>query len=168
MPKKSDETLNDLFLLKIKALYDVENQLVKALPKMAQKASDPDLKAGFKDHLQETKGHVARLEKIFASLKLRPQATKVEAIRGLIKDGEWVMKNVKNKEALDAALIGAAQYVEHYEMAGYGAAAEWAKLLGMDAAAKLLAQTLEEEEGADEKLNDLAKSQINEQVMIGF
>ncbi len=162
---KTIEGLPELFLLKIKALYDIESQLIKALPKMAKNSADPQLKAGFKEHLEETKQHAKRLEQIFATLKMKPQKTKVEAIAGLIKDAEWLIKNVKGKQALDASLIAAAQYVEHYEMAGYGTAKEWALLLGNERAAELLEETLAEEKGADEKLNSLAKSKINKLAM---
>lgn len=164
MPVKNNN-LADLFVTKLKALYDIESQLVKALPKMAKKATDSKLAESFKKHLAETKVHAQRLEKIFRMLGLKPQKTKVEAIRGLIKDGEWVMKNVNPDEARDANLIAAGQYVEHYEMAGYGSAREWAEMLGETDAAKLLSQTLEEEKAADEKLNQLAMSGLNEKAM---
>src|SRR6185436_9132471 len=155
MTNTSEKSLSDLFLLKIKALYDIETKLVKALPKMAEHASNLALATGFKDHLKETKEHVTRLEKIFHMLDAKPEKTEVEGIQGMIHDADWIIKHVKNKQALDAALIASAQYVEHYEMAGYGTAKEWAELLKLDEAARLLEETLEEEVGADEKLNDL-------------
>lgn len=161
-----NETLNDLFLLKIKALYDIEQQLIKALPKMAKNAQHPDLKQAFKDHLEETKEQAKRLEKIFDLLGVRPQKTLVEAIRGLVKDAQWLITHVKNKLARDASLISAAQYVEHYEMAGYGTAKEWAKDLGLTEAEQLLDETLKEEIAADEKLNSIAVSQVNQEVAI--
>jgi ferritin-like metal-binding protein YciE len=164
MPKQLSN-LYDLFLTKIKSLYDTENRLVKALAKLEKQADDSKLKDAFRTHLKETKGHVERLEKIFRMLDAKPQAAKVEGIRGIIKDGEWVIKNVQPEEALDANLIAAAQYAEHYEMAGYGSAKEWALLLGEAEAADLLSQTLEEEKAADEKLNTLAQSGINERAL---
>jgi ferritin-like metal-binding protein YciE len=159
-------TLEDLLLLKLKALYDIELQLMKALPKMAKKSNDPELKAGFTEHFEETKGHKERLEEIFKSIGQKPTKTKVEAIRGMIIDAEWMMKNIKDREALDASLIAAGQYAEHYEMAGYGSAKEWAKILGLNEIEDLLNQTLLEEKSADQKLNDLATGKINEQAIV--
>jgi ferritin-like metal-binding protein YciE len=156
------ENLHELFLNKLKALYDVEQQIIKALPKMEKAATSKELKKGFSDHLKETKEHAARLEQIFDMMGVKPGKLVSEAIRGLIKDGEWVIKNVKDKNALDANLIAAAQYVEHYEMAGYGTAREWAKLMGHDDAAELLDTTLTEESTTNEKLNELATSEIND------
>ncbi len=153
--------LKDLLVLKTKALYDIEQEIVKALPKMAKAAMNKKLKAGFKEHLAQTKEHVRRLESVFKLLGVKAGKTKVEAIRGLVKDGAWVIKNVKPEEARDANLVAAAQYVEHYEMAGYGSAREWAGELGEKEVAKLLEATLEEEKETDEKLNDLAMSEIN-------
>jgi ferritin-like metal-binding protein YciE len=158
------DNLKDLLVLKLKALYDVENQIIKALPKMAKKATNKSLKAGFEKHLKETKGQVNRLEKVFKLLGEKPRKTKVEAIRGLVKDGEWVMKNVKPAEALDANLVAAAQYVEHYEMAGYGTASEWASQLGEAEVVNLLEETLEEEKKTDQTLSTLAMSEINQAI----
>ncbi len=155
MPTKKEEmNLNDLLITKVSALYDVENNLIKALPKMAEAATDPDLIAGFEEHLEETKNQVGRLEEIFALLDADPEKIKVEAIRGLIADGEWVIKNVHGDEARDANLIRVAQYIEHYEIAGYRGAIAWAKTLGKDDVADLLEETLEEEVMADEKLDE--------------
>lgn len=159
------QNLEDLFLIKIKSLYDVETQIIKALPKMAKKATDPDLKKGFFVHLEETKQQAKRLEQVFTQFGAKAQKTKVEAIRGAIADTEWLIKNVDVPEVLDAGLVAAAQYVEHYEMAGYGTVVEWAKLLGEDKIAKLLQQTLDEEKATDEKLNKLALSAINESAL---
>jgi ferritin-like metal-binding protein YciE len=156
-----NDTLKDLLILKVKALYDIENQIIRALPKMAKKATNPVLRDGFKRHLNQTKIHASRLEKIFKIFGAKPQKTKVEGIRGLAKDADWVMKNIRDKKALDANLIAAAQYVEHYEMAGYGSAREWAKEIGETEVADLLEQTLKEEKMTDEKLNQLAMSQVN-------
>jgi ferritin-like metal-binding protein YciE len=169
MPKKIKEnTLHGLFLNKLMALYDVENRITKALPKMIKKATDEDLKTAFEDHLTETENHVKRLEQCFELLNMKPKKLTAEAMRGLVDDAEWVIANIQPGPALDAALIAAAQYVEHYEMAGYGSAKEWAGLMEHNDAEELLEQTLEEEKAADEKLNELAKSKINSQVELGM
>ena len=158
-------TLQDLLITKLQVLYDVENQLVKALPKMAKNASDSDLSASFEEHLKQTKGHVERLEKAFKLLDIKPKKMKSEAIRGLVEDAEWVIENVQGDEALDANLIAAAQYVEHYEIAGYGSAQSWASEMGHAEVSDLLQETLDEEKAADKKLNDLATSKINEKAL---
>lgn len=153
---KNDEApLKSLLIQKLQALYDIESELVKTLPKMATAAKHADLKDGFRNHLAETKEQVKRLEEAFDILGEKPKKLKAEAIRGLAKDGDWVIKNVKGKEALDVNLIAAASYVEHYEMAGYMAALKWAELLGEIEVADLLEATLGEEEMADEKLAEL-------------
>lgn len=149
-------------------LYDVETQLVKALPKMTKKAKHEDLVKGFEAHAQETEGHVVRLEKAFKLLEMKPKKLKSEAIRGLIDDAKWVMKNVVAGPALDANLIAAAQYVEHYEIAGYGTAIEWAKLMQHTEVEQLLVQTLKEEEATDKKLSTLAEKKINRSVEMGM
>jgi len=163
--KKQQQNLGDLLVTKLKALLDIETQITKALPKMAKNANDPELKKGFEKHLKQTQGHVKRLKQAFKLLGMKAQKITVDAIRGLIKDGEWVIKNVKGPEALDANLIAAAQYVEHYEMAGYGSAATWANELGYTEIADLLNQTLEEEKQTDEELTSLAESRVNEKAM---
>jgi ferritin-like metal-binding protein YciE len=150
-----NKTLRDMLVTKIQALYDIESELVEALPKMAEGATNPDLKEAFRNHLDETRIHVQRLEEIFDLLGEEKEKLEVEAIRGLVKDGEWVIENTEEGDARDAAMIGAARYVEHYEMAGYLGAHEWAEALGEDKVAELLEETLEEEEGAEEKLSDL-------------
>lgn len=149
--------LEDLFISKLNVLYDVETALVKAIPKMVKAASDPDLKEGLKGHLEETKNHVERLEKAFKFLDKKPKKLKSEAIRGLIKDGEWVIKNIKPETARDAALARAAQYVEHYEMAGYRGAVSWAEELEEGEVASLLEETLAEEVGSDGTLEEVAE-----------
>lgn len=159
--KQSFESLHQLLILKLQSLYDIEQQLVKALPKMAEHAVDENLKDAFLKHLEETKMQVARLERALESLQAPVKSEKVEAIRGLIKDADWVMKHAKDAAA-DAGTIAAAQYVEHYEMAGYGAAKEWAELMGHDEVVSLLDESLKEEKAADEKLNELAHAGINE------
>lgn len=163
MPKSNEMTMRDLLVQKVQALYDIENEIVKALPKMEKKAEDSKLKTAFRTHLQETQGHVKRLEQAFNILGEKPKKLKCEGIRGIIEDGAWVMQNVP-QPALDANLIAAAQYVEHYEMAGYGSAAKWAELLGEEDIKDLLGQTLEEEQAADEKLTTIGESGVNEKV----
>lgn len=161
MPSK-EYTLKELFIMKLQALYDIEQEIIKALPKMAKKASHPELKTALEEHLTETETQKTRLEDIFEQMGEKPKKLKVEAIRGIVEDANWVMQNIEGNEARDAAMLASAQYVEHYEMAGYGTAIEWAKLLEMDEAVSLLEETLEEEKAADEKLSDLAESEINE------
>lgn len=151
------KTLRELFVVKIQSLYDIESELVKALPKMAEAATDLELKDCFREHLDETRGQVARLENVFEILGEDKEAIEVDAIRGLIKDGEWVINHAKAGETLDTALIGAARAVEHYEMAKYMAAHEMAEMLGEDEVADLLSETFEEEENADEKLDEIGK-----------
>jgi ferritin-like metal-binding protein YciE len=159
---KKEKNLHDLFIAKLSVLLDIEKMLLKALPKLAKAATDSDLKDGFKDHLEETKEHVYRLEQVFNALDTKPQRSiKSAGIRGIIEDGEWVIKNVKPKGALDANLIAVASYAEHYEMAGYMAAIEWATTLEYNEVADVLKETLKEEMAADEKLTQLGRDKIN-------
>jgi ferritin-like metal-binding protein YciE len=151
-----DKTLDDLFLETLKDIYYAEKQLVKALPKMAKAAQDPALKQGFESHLEETEGHVERLERIFEILDKPARGKTCDAILGILEEGKSVMEELKGKSALDAGLIAAGQAAEHYEIARYGALKTWAQQLGMTEAAKLLEQTLKEEKVADQKLTDLA------------
>jgi ferritin-like metal-binding protein YciE len=162
MSQKSPDSLHDLLIIKVRALYDIEQQLEKALPKMIGAATDPDLKKGFEDHLIETQNQTKRLEQIFEHLEVAPTAETSDAIRGLISDAEWNIENIQKGPALDAALIAAGQYVEHLEMAGYGSASEWAKIMDHSEVHELLEATLAEEKAADEKLNELAMGKINE------
>jgi ferritin-like metal-binding protein YciE len=154
-------SLHDLYVSELKDLYSAENQLVKALPKMAKAASSADLKAAFEDHLEVTRGQVERLEQIFTALEVSPKGKKCKAMEGLIEEGKELIEEDIAPAVLDAALIGAGQRVEHYEMAGYGCVRTYARLLGFDDAADLLQETLDEEADADKKLNDLAESVIN-------
>ena len=165
--KGKNYTLNDLFLIKLKALYDIESELVKALPKMAKAAKDPDLKAAFEDHLEETKMQAERLENAFEILGQKPAKLKCEAIRGLVADAQWGIQEKPGPEALDALIITAAARVEHYEIAGYIAAVKWAKLLGQDDIRILLEESLAEEEMADDKLESLADGGIDERALGG-
>jgi ferritin-like metal-binding protein YciE len=154
--------LRDLYIDELKDLYNAENQLVKALPKMAKAASAQELKRGFEKHLEQTRGHVQRLEKIFESLDESPKGKKCAGMEGLVKEGSEVIEEDFEGALMDAALIGAAQRVEHYEIAAYGTAAEFAKILGESEHVALLEETLQEEKETDEKLTELAK-EINPQ-----
>src|SRR6266550_5851611 len=157
-----DQGLKELYVDELKDLYSAENQLVKALPKMAKAASSDELRAGFEEHLEQTKGHVQRLENILQSLDESPKGKKCVGMEGLVKEGAEVMAEDLEEAVMDAGLIGAARRVEHYEIAAYGAVSELAKALGETNHASLLKQTLEEEQATDEKLTELAK-EINEQ-----
>jgi len=161
----ADQGLKKLYIDELKDLYSAENQLVKALPKMAKAATSPNLRAGFEGHLEQTKGHVQRLETIFEQLGENPKGKKCKAMEGLIEEGAEAIKEYE-RELLDAALIGAAQRVEHYEMAGYGTVSAFAEELGEAEHASLLTKTLEEEKATDEKLSKLA-GDINAQANQG-
>jgi ferritin-like metal-binding protein YciE len=151
----ADESLKDLYIDELKDLYSAETQLVKALPKMAKAATSPDLQAGFEEHLEQTKTHVQRLETIFEQLGESPKGKKCKGMEGLIEEGSEAIEEYEG-ELLDAALIGAAQRVEHYEMAGYGTVIAFAEELGESEQVTLLNETLEEEKETDEKLSGLA------------
>jgi ferritin-like metal-binding protein YciE len=148
--------LKHLYVEELKDLYNAENQLVKALPKMAKASTSEDLRAGFEEHLGQTKEHVARLEKIFKALGESPKGKKCKGMEGLVEEGAEMIEEDPAPEELDAGLISAAQRVEHYEMAGYGCVSTYAKLLGEDQAASLLRKTLEEEKETDRKLTQLS------------
>jgi ferritin-like metal-binding protein YciE len=152
--------LHDLFEDQIKDLYSAENQILKALPKMAKNATNAQLRTAFERHLEETRGHVTRLEQIAEELDFTPKGKKCKGAEGLIEEGKEVMEEF-DEETLDAGLIGAAQKVEHYEIAGYGTARTHAELLGYKKAARLLQQTLDEEERTDKKLTQIAESVVN-------
>jgi ferritin-like metal-binding protein YciE len=156
-------TMEDLFLDEIRDLYDAEKQLTKALPKMAKAASSPDLRTAFEEHLEQTQGHVERLEEIFESLGEKGTGKKCAAMAGLVKEGDELVGEVDEGPVRDAGLIAAAQKVEHYEMSGYGSARTHARLLGHNDAVSLLEETLNEEKAADKKLNDLAQNVVNEE-----
>jgi len=156
------ETLDDLFEMQLKDLYSAENQLVTALPLMAQNAKDGRLRAGLTKHLHETEKQVQRLERIGKDLGIELGGHTCQAMAGLVAEGQDLLSEDATDEVLDAALIAAAQRIEHYEIAGYGTAAHYAERLGNAQAADLLRQTLEEEQFTDTKLNDLAKNYINQ------
>jgi ferritin-like metal-binding protein YciE len=154
-------SFNDLFANQIEDLYDAEQRLTKALPKMADAATSPQLKQAFQAHLTETEGHVSRLEQIFREINIEPKRETCAAMKGLIAEGEEMIKAHGDPDVKDAALIAAAQRVEHYEMSGYGTARSFAQRLGLTQAANLLQHTLNEEKAADEKLNRIAESSVN-------
>lgn len=155
------KNLNDLFEHQLKDLYDAENQLVKALPKMKKHAVSDKLKKAFDSHLEETKTHVERLENICDQLGIDPSGEKCKAMEGLIKEAESFLKEDVDKKVMDAGLIAEAQRVEHYEIAGYGTAVRFAQELGHDDIADQLKETLDEEYDADDLLTELAESRLN-------
>jgi ferritin-like metal-binding protein YciE len=149
--------LKDLYIEELKDLYDAENRLVKALPKMAKTVTSDDLRSGIEQHLEQTRGHVDRLKEIFDSLDERPSGKKCAGMIGILKEGEELLDEDFDGEVLDAAIISAAQRVEHYEIAAYGCVRSWADLLGEKDASALLQKTLEEEKETDQKLTELAE-----------
>lgn len=155
------ETLTDLYIHQLKDLYSAEKQLIRALPKMAKAATNEKLRAGFELHLEETKEHASRLESLLSSHKQSTRGPKCKAMEGLIEEGKELIEEEADPEILDVGLIGAAQKVEHYEIAGYGTARSLAKLIGDKEGQKILQQTLDEEGATDKKLTDLALSEIN-------
>lgn len=157
------ESLKDLYLEQLKDLYSAETQLLDALPKMADGASAPDLKKAFSEHLRQTQEHVRRLERIFETLAESPKGHTCEGMKGLIREGEQMLRMEGEPAVLDAGLIAAAQRVEHYEIAGYGTVRTYAELLGHDGQVALLERTLDEEEQTDELLTRLAESHVNEE-----
>ena len=159
------DSLRDLYIDELRDLYNAETQLVKALPKIAKAAANDELREAFEEHLRQTSEHVSRLEQIFEQLDEKPSGKRCLGMEGLVKEGAETMKEDYVDEVKDAAIIGAAQRVEHYEMAGYGTARTFAEHLKMTEAARLLQQTLEEEEATDEKLTNLAESNINLQAV---
>ena len=157
----AEKTLNDLFLDTLKDIYYAERQIVKTLPKMAKAATSPELKAGFEKHLEETHGHVERLEQIFELLGKPARGKTCDAILGIIEEGKEIMDEYKGTQALDAGLVSSAQAVEHYEIARYGTLKSWAGQLGMKEAVGLLDATLQEEMATDKTLSQLATGAVN-------
>ena len=151
------ETIEDLFLDELKDLYSAEKQITKALPKMVKAASSAELKSALENHLEETKGHVQRLEQIFEKLGKKGTGKTCEGMKGVLEEGSEVVGEVGKGSVRDAGIISAAQRVEHYEMAGYGTVRSMAKLLGKPDIMSLLEQTLSEEKAADEKLTQISK-----------
>ena len=160
------DTLEKLYISELRDLYSAENQLLKALPKMAKGASSNELKDAFEKHLEQTKGHVERLEEIFEQLDESPKGKTCHGMKGLIEEGSEILKKDGEGSVLDAGIIVAAQKVEHYEIAGYGSVRTFANLLGKDEAASLLQFTLEEESETNELLNRLAEGIVNPEALI--
>lgn len=155
------DTLYDLYVDELKDLYSAENQILKALPRMAKAANHSKLAQAFNKHERQTRQHVKRLERIFKSLDEKPTGKKCVGMEGVLKEGSELIKERPDPEVLDAGMISAAQHVEHYEMAGYGTVRTWANLLGYEDHAELLQQTLDEERDTDDVLTELAESLIN-------
>src|SRR5947208_12446338 len=161
------ESLKELYVEELKDLYSAEKQLVKALPKMAKNATNSELKQAFTDHLQETEGHVERLEQIFEMLGERAGGKKCKGMEGLIEEAKELLEEDAAEEVLDAGLISKAQHVEHYEMAGYGTVRTYALVLGENEHASLLQQPLDEEIKTDKLLTQLAETSVNTDALIG-
>jgi ferritin-like metal-binding protein YciE len=159
------KSLHDLYVSELKDLYSAETQITKALPKMAQSASSPMLEQAFQEHLQQTRRQIERLDQIFEKLGQKPTGKKCKGMEGLIEEGKETMAENMEPDVLDAAMIVAAQKVEHYEMAGYGSARTYANMLGYYDAAQLLQQTLDEEGETDKKLTQLAESVVNREAL---
>ena len=155
------KSVNDLLLDELRDIYHAEKQLVKALPKMAKKAKSDKLRQAFEHHLEQTKGQVDRLEQVFDKLDARSRGKRCEAMEGLVEEAQEMMEEITTPEVLDAAMIAAAQKVEHYEIASYGSVCALAEALGHGEVAKLLEQTLGEEKETDQKLNQIALSEVN-------
>lgn len=158
------ENLEQLLIDELKDIYSAEKQITKALPKMAKAAKSPELREAFETHLEETQGQIERLDEIFETLGKKPTGKTCHGMQGLVEEGNEMIQELDKGDVRDAALISAAQRVEHYEIAAYGTVREYAKMLGRKDAAKLLEQTLEEEKMTDEKLNSIS-AQVNNQAM---
>jgi ferritin-like metal-binding protein YciE len=155
------ETLKDLYIDELKDVYDAEHQIAKALPKMAKEATNEELRAAIEQHLDQTQTQIERLEQIFEELEEKPKGTKCEATKGLLEEAKRMMDEAEDDDVRDAAIIAAAQKVEHYEIATYGTLRTYAELLGHDEQAELLQETLDEEKETDENLTELAVTCIN-------
>ena len=156
-------TLHDAFLDELRDAYDAEKQLIKALPKLAKAAASPDLRAAFETHLEETRGHVDRLEQVFESVEEKARGKHCDGIAGIIEEGKSIMDEEFDDATMDACLIAAGQRAEHYEMAAYGTLVAWAQSMGHTEAADLLQEILDEEKAADKKLSTLAEGGINQE-----
>jgi ferritin-like metal-binding protein YciE len=154
-------SLEDLFVHELKDLYDAEHRLIEALPQMAEKAHNAELKRAFEQHLRQTEKQAERLESIFEHRKMQPDRVKCDAMVGLVKEGSNIISADGDADVIDAGLIAAAQKVEHYEIAGYGTARTFAQQLGDQYSAELLEQTLEEEKNTDQKLTSIAEASVN-------
>jgi ferritin-like metal-binding protein YciE len=160
-------TLEELFLDSLADMYYAENQLTKALPKMAKAATQAELSDAFESHLAETQGHIEKLEQVFAAFNQEPKSKKCHAILGIIKEADEIASENKKSPTINAALIYAGQKAEHYEIASYGGLRDWAKLLGNEEAASILDEILDEEKAADAKLSELAEDKCNESAQRG-
>jgi ferritin-like metal-binding protein YciE len=160
------DTLKTLYIDELRDLYNAENQLLKALPKMAKAASSEELKDAFEKHLEQTKGHVERLEEVFQDIGETPKGKTCKAMKGLIEEGSEILKEDGEESVIDAGIIVAAQKVEHYEIASYGSVRTFAQLLGKDRSAELLQTTLDEESEANELLNKLAEDIVNPEALM--
>lgn len=158
-PKQLDELFHDT----LKDIYYAEKKILSALPKMAKAAQNEDLTAAFEKHQAETEEQISRLEQVFELIDQKPQGKKCAAIEGILEEGQEIIKEYKGSPALDAGLVSSAQAVEHYEIARYGTLRTWAEELGLDDAAKLLQETLDEEEATDQALTELAESVVNQE-----
>ena len=158
---KDIKTMDDLFVHMLRDIYYAEKQIIQALPKMIEQSNDAQLKQGFQSHLRETENQVTRLEQVFRLHGQEPKGIDCPAIDGIIEEAEDIVGEVDNKAVMDAALIAAAQAVEHYEITRYGSLIAWAKQLGRNDCAALLQQNLDEEKGADKKLTAIAESKVN-------
>jgi len=167
MKKQEMTTLQDLYVHELKDIMSAEKQIIKALPKLAKAANNPNLKQGFEKHLEETKTHITRLEKIFKRLGESSTGPKCEGMEGLLKEGGKMLEEDAAPGVFDAGIIVAAQKVEHYEIAAYGSLCTFAKSLGHEKDLALLKETIDEEEMTDEKLTEIAESQVNEEALQG-
>ncbi len=159
------DTFDELFVYTLQDIYYAEHQIVKALPDMVAKASDAELKKGFRMHLKQTQGQIKRLDRVFKMIKSVPQGTKCPAIDGIIDEANEIAGEIDNKTVLNAALIAAAQAVEHYEITRYGTLVAWARLIGRNDVAKVLNMNLKEEKATDKKLGGIAKRKINKKAV---
>jgi ferritin-like metal-binding protein YciE len=157
------KNLDDLFVHMLRDIYYAERQIQKTLPKMARKAGSDELKAAFEQHAEETGAQIEKLEKIFELRDLKPRGVTCEAMNGILEEAKEIMSEIEDKDALDAGMIAAAQAVEHYEITRYGTMAAWAKQLGMNDAAQLIGEILDQEKQTDAKLSKLAESALNKQ-----
>jgi len=158
---KEIKNMDDLFVHTLQDIYYAEKQITKALPKMMEKASNPQLKQGFEQHLRETEGHIQNLEQVFQKMNMEPKGVDCPAIDGIIEESNEIAGEVEDPKVLDAALIAAAQAVEHYEITRYGTLITWAQELGRSDCADILKRNLAEEKATDEKLTQLAESRVN-------
>jgi ferritin-like metal-binding protein YciE len=158
---KDIKTLDDLFVHTLRDIYYAENQITKALPEMVDKATSPELKQGFQKHLRETEGHIKRLEQVFELHDITAKGVECPAIDGIIEETEEIAGDISDKQVMDAALIAAAQAVEHYEITRYGTLIAWAEELGRSDCAALLKQNLAEEKATDKKLTEMAERRVN-------